>query len=118
MQGSLFLRPAARGGILMDTAWSAIIPRQHESEISAGRKGWLDPRSGKPAVPHGLRSTFKDWAVELTQFPNEMSEIALAHQVGSAVERAYRRSDAVERRRTMMQEWSDFLHGRRADKPA
>ena len=85
--------------------------RMHEAEIAAGRKGWLDPRSGKPAVPHGLRSTFKDWAVELTHFPNEMSEVALAHQVGNKVEQAYRRSDMLKRRRAMMEAWADFLHG-------
>jgi integrase len=115
MQGTGFVFPAVRGGQLSDMTLSAVMRRQHEAEVAAGRSGWLDTRSGKPAVPHGLRSTFKDWAVELTQFPNEMSEVALAHQVGSAVERSYRRSDMVERRRAMMQEWSDFLNGRTAE---
>jgi len=78
--------------------------------------GYLDPRSGRPAVPHGLRSTFKDWATERTEFPNEMSEIALAHKVGSDVERAYRRSDMVQKRRALMASWGRFLRGEQGKK--
>jgi integrase len=59
-------------------------------------------------VPHGFRSTFKDWALERTNFQHEISEKALAHTVGDAVERAYLRSDAFEKRRKMMQQWANF----------
>lgn len=59
-------------------------------------------------VPHGFRSTFKDWALERTNFQHEISEKALAHTVGDAVERAYLRSDAFAKRRRMMQMWADF----------
>ena len=59
-------------------------------------------------VPHGFRSTFKDWALERTNFQHEISEKALAHTVGDAVERAYLRSDAFAKRRRMMQQWADF----------
>ncbi|WP_342616561.1 integrase arm-type DNA-binding domain-containing protein [Rhodoferax sp. GW822-FHT02A01] len=59
-------------------------------------------------VPHGFRSTFKDWALERTNFQHEISEKALAHTVGDAVERAYLRSDAFEKRHRMMQQWADF----------
>jgi integrase len=62
-------------------------------------------------VPHGIRSTFRDWAAERTDFPREMAEIALAHNVGSEVERAYRRGDMLERRRRMMAAWARFLRG-------
>ena len=82
--------------------------RMQESEVEAGRKGWLDPRSNRPAVPHGLRSTFRDWTAE-RGYPRDMAEIALAHNVGNEAERAYRRSDMIERRRVMMAAWSDFL---------
>lgn len=102
--------PSARGGVLSDMTLSATMKRMHEAEVEAGRKGWLDPRSGRPAVPHGLRSTFRDWAAESGQ-PRDMAEIALAHRVGSEVERAYRRSDMVERRREMMGKWTAFLKG-------
>jgi integrase len=57
---------------------------------------------------HGLRSTFRDWAAESTSFPAEIAEAALAHQVGDAVERAYRRSDLFDRRRQMMDQWARF----------
>lgn len=98
-----------RGGALSDMSISAVMRRMNETDIKNGGTGYLDQRSARPAVPHGLRSTFKDWAIELTDYPNEMSEIALAHQVGSAVERAYRRSTMIEKRRSMMEDWAEFL---------
>jgi len=55
---------------------------------------------------HGFRSTFRDWAAEMTQYPKELAELSLAHTVGNAVENAYRRSDLFERRRALMQDWA------------
>lgn len=57
---------------------------------------------------HGFRSTFRDWAGERTSFPREIAEAALAHVVGDATERAYRRGDALEKRRELMKEWAAF----------
>jgi integrase len=57
---------------------------------------------------HGFRASFKTWAEETTQFPPHIIEQALAHQVGSAVERAYRRGDLLDQRRRLMQDWADF----------
>jgi integrase len=54
---------------------------------------------------HGFRSAFRDWAGECTHFPREVAEAALAHLVGDAVERAYRRGDALEKRRELMAAW-------------
>lgn len=108
---SEFVFAAPRGGQLSDMTLSAVMRRMQESEVKAGRKGWLDPRSGRPAVPHGLRSTFRDWAAERTEFPRELAEIALAHAVGDETERAYRRTDMLERRRAMMAAWSHFIGG-------
>ncbi len=81
----------------------------HEAETKAEREGWLDPKSGRVAVVHGFRSTFRDWTAE-KGFDRDMAELALAHDVGSAVERAYRRTDMVERRRRrrMMKDWADY----------
>ena len=107
LQGSAYVFPAARGGMLSDMALSACMKRIHE----AREGGYLDPRSGRPAVPHGLRSTFRDWTAERTEYERDMCEIALAHTVGSAVERAYRRSDMIEKRRQMMDAWARFLKG-------
>jgi integrase len=62
---------------------------------------------GKYTV-HGFRSSFRDWAGEVTSFPREIAEAALAHTVGDAVERAYRRGDALEKRRKLMAAWGEF----------
>jgi integrase len=92
-----------------------------------GGKGYVFPgaKAGKPLspmaltmlmrgvapdfVPHGLRSTFRDWSGDQTNFPREVCEAALAHNVGSAVERSYRRGSALEKRKSLMQVWADFL---------
>lgn len=112
-----FVFAAPRGGMLSDMSLSKVMRDLQEwaekaalaAGQDAGKAGWRDPRSGRPAVPHGLRSTFRDWAAEHTEYPRDMAEIALAHNVGSEVERAYRRSDMLERRRAMMADWAQFL---------
>lgn len=58
---------------------------------------------------HGFRSTFRDWAAEVANAPREVAEMSLAHRVGSDVERAYARSDLLERRRALMEAWSAFV---------
>lgn len=63
------------------------------------------------ATVHGFRSTFRDWAAECTAFPREVAEQALAHSLPSAVEASYRRSDLLEKRRALMQAWSDYCAG-------
>ncbi|RYE41619.1 MAG: site-specific integrase [Hyphomicrobiales bacterium] len=61
------------------------------------------------AVPHGLRSTFRDWAAEQTNHSRELAEMALAHVIENQVEAAYRRGDMLAKRAVMMQEWADFV---------
>jgi integrase len=58
---------------------------------------------------HGFRSTFRDWASEVANAPREVAEMSLAHQVGSDVERAYARSDLLDKRRVLMQRWSNYV---------
>lgn len=58
---------------------------------------------------HGFRSSFRDWVGEATEFPREVAEAALAHVVGDQTERAYRRGDALEHRRKLMNAWAQFL---------
>ena len=65
---------------------------------------------------HGFRSAFRDWAGEKTAFPREVAEMALHHAVGNVVERAYRRGDALEKRRELMQAWADYCGGKSAGK--
>jgi len=60
---------------------------------------------------HGFRSTFRDWASEAANAPREVAEMSLAHKVGSDVERAYARSDLLEKRRALMERWSLYVSG-------
>lgn len=90
---------APRGGMLSDMTLTAVLRRM---EV--------------PAVPHGFRSTFRDWASERTSYPGEVAEMALAHAIGDKVEAAYRRGDLFEKRRFMMADWAQFLA--RVDLPA
>jgi integrase len=64
---------------------------------------------------HGFRSTFRDWCGEATNFPRELAEAALAHAVGDAVERAYRRGDALEKRRALMEAWANYCEPRQGN---
>lgn len=89
--GSDYVFTAPRGGQLSDMTLSAVIRRM-----------------GAPCVPHGFRSSFRDWASELTNYPSDMAEMALAHTISDKVEAAYRRGDMFEKRRSMMMDWAAF----------
>lgn len=110
-RGGDYVFPAPRGGMLSDATLSKVMKDMHERETKAGRAGWLDRRSGRPAVPHGLRSTFRDWCDDIGA-DRDMAEMALSHLVGDDVERAYRRGDMFDRRRVLSQQWADHLTGR------
>jgi integrase len=92
-EGSQYVFPAARGGALSDMAISAVCRRMKVE-----------------AVPHGFRSTFRDWCSENTNFPREVAEMALAHTIESKVEAAYRRGDLMEKRRKLMEAWAGFCN--------
>ena len=94
-EGNGVVFPAPRsGGILSDMAFTEMLRRL-----------------GLDFVPHGLRSSFRDWAAEQTDAPHAVMETALAHAVGNATEAAYARSDLFDRRRALMEAWSEFLSG-------
>jgi len=93
-EGSNFVFPAVRGGPLSDMTLSAVLRRMQVG-----------------AVPHGLRSSFRDWAAERTSFPHEVVEMALAHTIKNKVEAAYRRGDLFEKRRELMGSWAGFCNG-------
>lgn len=84
--------PSTRMTPLSDMTLTAVMRRLKRSE-----------------VPHGWRSTFRDWVGECTDYPGDLAEKALAHSVGSKVEQAYRRGDMLNKRRPLMQDWADFL---------
>ena len=83
---------APRGGVLSDMALTQVMRRMRA-----------------PAVPHGFRSTFRDWAGERTNHPREVAEQALAHTLENKVEAAYRRGDALDKRRALMADWEAFI---------
>ncbi len=74
-------------------------------------------RMGVPVTVHGFRSTFRDWAGDMTEHPREVAEAALAHAVGNAVERSYRRGDALEKRRALMADWAAYCRPAGAQPP-
>ncbi|TQM92440.1 tyrosine-type recombinase/integrase [Roseinatronobacter monicus] len=111
LKGNSLVFPAARGGELSDATLSAAMKRMHKADVANGGAGYLDRVSKRPAVPHGLRSTFRDWVAEMTTYPGDMAEVALAHKISSSVEASYRRGDMIEKRRRMMADWADFMVG-------
>ncbi len=60
------------------------------------------------ATVHGFRSSFRDWAGNVSDFPRELIETALAHVIGDKAEQAYRRRDALEKRRKLMEAWAAY----------
>lgn len=107
---------AARGGALSDATIGKVMRSIHEADVKAGGKGFVDAKTGAPAVPHGLRASFRTWVGERTTFDSDLAEVALFHTIGSKTEQTYARSDMVEKRRSLMIAWGDFLEGLEAAK--
>jgi integrase len=86
------------------------LPRDHGNSIFklSATALWRTLRDMRPVTPHGFRSSFRDWAAECTNYPREICEAALAHAVGSQVERAYARTSFFDKRRQLMDEWARF----------
>ena len=91
---------------LSDMTLSALMKRMHASD----EIGFIDQRSSLPAVPHGLRSTFRDWVAETGQ-SRDAAELQLAHKFGSEVEHAYYRTDLLGERAKLLDRWHKFLEG-------
>jgi len=90
--------PNPQGKSLSDMALSQLMRGMHE-------QGQLKAH----AVPHGFRSTFRDWAAEQTNYPDEIRKAASGHTVGDAVKEAYQRTDLLEKRRDLMIDWANFM---------
>lgn len=97
MEGVEIVFPGRKNQELSDMSLSACMRRL----------GFQDA-AGRMCVPHGCRSTFRDWAGEETAYPKDLAEMALAHAIESAVEAAYRRGDMLEKRQRMMEDWAKF----------
>ena len=93
---------------LSDMALTMTVRRLNDGELPR----WKDGVTGAAIVPHGFRSTFRDWAAERTSFAREVAEAALAHTLSDRVEAAYRRGDLFEKRRRLMQAWAVFCCSR------
>ena len=90
-------------------------PRQPLSSMALAM---LMRRMGADATPHGFRTSFRTWASDVAHTPFEVAEAALSHRIGSAVSRAYARSDMLERRRPLMQSWANYVEGDRRQRGA
>ncbi len=99
LDGDLVFPGQKRGRSMPDTTLLKVSKRK-------GREG---------ATVHGFRSGFADWASERGGMPREIAELSLAHEVGNATERAYRRSDLLDKRRTLMERWARFCSPASAD---
>jgi integrase len=98
LEGTNLIFPSRTGKALSDMAFSQLMRGMRE-------RGELTVE----AVPHGFRSSFRDWAAELTSYPDEIRKAASGHTVGDAVKEAYQRTDLLEKRRRLMNEWSNFV---------
>ena len=98
MAGSNIIFPSPKSKALSDMAFSQLMRGMRE-------RGELTVE----AVPHGFRSTFRDWAAEQTAYPDEIRKAASGHTVGDAVKEAYQRTDLLDKRRNLMNEWAKFL---------
>jgi len=114
IEDNQFVFMGAAGGAMSDMTLSKFIKELDVENINNGNNGYRDPNelhsSGDPKVivPHGLRSTFRDWAAEFTAHPSEIIELAMQHEISNKVEAAYRRGDQLNKRRPLMQEWAVF----------
>ncbi|WP_424972647.1 tyrosine-type recombinase/integrase [Dinoroseobacter sp. S76] len=86
-----------------------LFPTPRGKAMSDATMSKLMQREEMEARPHGFRATFRTWVEETTDTPFEVKETALGHQVGSEVERAYQRSDLLEKRRVLLEDWAAFL---------
>ena len=87
-----------------------VFPSERRENLGESPMRELLKRLGYKATIHGMRSAFRDWAGEHTNFAREICEAALAHAIGNKVERAYRRGDALEKRRALTDAWANFCN--------
>lgn len=112
LDGCPYLFWSGNGTGISDAIVGKVMRTIHEADLKAGGAGFVDEETGKAAVPHGLRSTFKVWVRERTDFDTDLAELALFHKLGGKVQQAYDRGDAIEKRRAMMAAWNAYLTGK------
>ena len=102
----ILLHAKAKGNGSQDKVFP---PRRSKEFMSTGQLPELMTKLEIPAVPHGFRSSFSNWAAEQTHIPEPAAEMVLAHVPSEAVKKAYRTSDFFKNRKPVMQEWADYL---------
>ena len=100
---------------MSDMTLAAVLKRMRASDPEMATL--LTDADGEPAVVHGLRSTFRDWAEDVARFPPRVVEAALAHSIRDKAEAAYRRGDAFDMRVELMQAWEAYLTNESTSKP-
>ncbi|KJS04595.1 MAG: hypothetical protein VR73_14340 [Gammaproteobacteria bacterium BRH_c0] len=101
--------PSVRGIEMSDMTLSKLLKDVHAADVKRGEAGYLDPVQGRIATPHGTaRSTFKDWSRQNGRFPDEWSELALAHVNSDQTRAAYARGELLEERRSLMEAWGRY----------
>ena len=100
LEGNPYLFPGARHGYSVSNTAMLQLMRGMGYGVHGERGRY---------VPHGFRSSFRDWSGEVSSFPRDVAEMALAHVIENKVEAAYRRGDLFAKRRKMMQEWADYV---------
>ena len=108
MQGQPLVFPAVRGGKISDVTILATVKRMNTTKEKEGGEQYTDPTDGRPVVPHGFRSAFKDWARNRSSYPDEVSELALAHVNSDATRAAYARDELLPQRTKLMTAWADY----------
>ena len=103
---------------LVEGTSSFLFPNRVGKQLEEKQLRRMFRKHGIAAVPHGFRSSFRDWAAEETDHPREVIEAALAHVVRNKVEVAYRRTDLFERRRRLMNDWAAYLADKSRDPEA
>lgn len=119
IEGCEFVFSGATGAPLSGEAMSRLLDRMNEGREAKGQARYVDPKQdNRDAVVHGFRSSFADWGAEETEYPNEMFEIALGHQVDDKTQRAYRRGVMIGRRLQMMEDWSAYCGSSTVSRPS
>jgi integrase len=106
MRDALIFPSAKRDTPLSDMALSAVMRRMNANRPADAPPPWRDP-DGRPATPHGCRSSFSSWIDDTRPHEREAAERALAHEVGNKVSAAYRRTDMFDRRIRLMADWAE-----------
>jgi integrase len=102
---------AIRGKYIFTAETTDALPLYEDGMLELAQRIRPGTKDGQVVTPHGFRSTFRDWAGDVSDASEEVAEHALSHAVGGCTRRAYRRMTALEKRRVLMEQWAAFCAG-------